>query len=114
MLRLVGRPGARIYCDYDGRIPADVSQRLQMVVRVERLRVQYVRFDRTRHGYHMVVAVSNRLSPYRLVMIQLLLGSDWKREAFNAQRVKRLRDLPAFWRARWNVLYHTHYRRVSL
>lgn len=104
----------RIMCDYDGRIPADLTERLQMIVRVERLRVEFVRIDRTRHGYHMVVECRNRIAPMRLVLIQALLGSDWKREAFNAQRVKWLRSIPTFWRSRWNVLYHTHHRRVRL
>lgn len=110
-----------ILCDYDGEIPSDVWDRLEMVARIEKLRIRYVRFDRTRHDYHMIVACSDFarkhgswMSPERLVALQAILGSDWKREAFNLHRVRNLKDFPAFWHSRWNVLYHTHYRRVTL
>lgn len=104
----------RILCDYDGEIPLDFDTRLQMVARIHRLRVQTVRFDKTRNGFHLVLECRNRISPIRVVLIQALLGSDWKRETFNSQRVMSLGKVSSFWKTRWNVLYHTHYRRVGL
>lgn len=102
-----------ILCDFDGEFPDDFVKRLELVSRLQRLRVQWWRVDRTRHGHHVVIAVSNRLGAVRVVLIQALLGSDWKRETYNSRRAL-LRALPRFWRKRRNVLYHRHYRRVSV
>jgi hypothetical protein len=100
-------------CDYDGAIPADVWVRLEMVARLHRLPVAWVRFDRTRRGYHMVVRVARRVDLRRVVQLQTVLGSDWKREAFNSARAWRA-NVPAFWRRRLNVLYARHLRGVAL
>lgn len=102
-----------ILCDYDGEIPSDFWNRLEMVVRAQRLNVICIRIDRTRHGYHLILTVSNRIGAVRLVLIQALLGSDWKREAYNSRRAI-LRGIPAFWRERRNVLYKRHYRGIKL
>lgn len=102
-----------ILCDFDGRVPEDLSARLEMVVRVQRLNVNYYRIDRTRHGYHLILNVSNKLGAMRTILIQSLLGSDWKRETYNSRRAMQ-RNIPSFWRERRNVLYKRHYRRISL
>jgi hypothetical protein len=101
-------------CDYDtARFPAGVWQRIGMVSRVHRLRVDYVRIDKTRNGWHVLVGVRGRpVSPVRLVLIQALLGSDWKRELFNSRRALVSRRVPTFWRGRMNVLYTRHHRGV--
>jgi hypothetical protein len=99
-----------IKMDYDGRVPADFDQRLALLCHVFRLTPVVVRFDRTRHGYHCIVTVRRRLAPWRIIVAQLALGSDWKRELFNSRRVTAWRNVPSFWRERWNVLYSRHYR----
>lgn len=98
--------------DFDGRVPLDFDQRLRLLAHVFRLTPVVVRIDRTRHGYHAVVTVRQRLAPWRIVVAQLALGSDWKREVFNGRRVSALRHVPPFWRERWNVLYARHYKRI--
>lgn len=47
------------------------------------------------------------LTPMEVVALQLLLGSDPMREAYNFQRARILGDVPGFWREmhRWNVDY---------
>lgn len=85
-----------------------------MVCRYHRLRPQWVRIDKTRRGWHVVVQVRRRLSAQRVVMVQALLGSDWKRELFNSARVFRTRHVPPMWRDRWNVLFTRHQRNVQL
>lgn len=102
-----------IKCDFDGDMPRDFAKRLGMVVRFQRLRVVHVRIDRTRHGWHVVVVVLNRVAFPRLVMLQAILGSDWKRELFNSRRALAWRRVPAFWRTRANVLYERHYKGVT-
>lgn len=100
-------------CDYDGTIPRDVWARLEMIARLHRLPVEWVRIDRTRHGYHMTIRIRRRVAMRRVILLQAVLGSDWKREAFNSARAWRA-NVPAFWRRRFNVLYSRHIRGVAL
>lgn len=105
-------------CDFDGSIPRDIARRLQMLARVLGLRYEWIRYDRTQHGWHMEIGFQylTKLSPTEIVLVQSVLGSDWKRELFNARRARDLSRHPALWRRapRWNVLYHRHVRGVSL
>jgi hypothetical protein len=101
-------------CDYDGYVPRNMGQRLEMLARLHRLRVVWYRLDRTRHGYHLIVKLSTRVSLARVILLQALLGSDWKREAFNSARILNARNVPLYWRQRVNVLYLRHYRGVIL
>lgn len=87
-----------------------------MVTRVCRLRVDYVRVNRSGsgRGWHVVVGIGGRVAPLRVVLVQALLGSDWKRELFNTRRAMSVRRTSPFWRERANVLYVRHYRGVEL
>ena len=98
--------------DYDGTFPRDFDVRLALAARVHRLTVTLVRIDRTRHGYHVVIVVRQRVAFTRVILLQAVLGSDWKRELFNSRRACAWRRVPAFWRDRANVLYTRHYRSV--
>lgn len=100
--------------DYDGTIPRDFEFRLRSVVRGHRLRVERVGIFRTRHGYHVSIVVRGRIAFARCVLLQALLGSDWKRELFNSRRALAWRRVPSFWRSRANVLYQRHHRGIEL
>jgi hypothetical protein len=102
-----------IKCDFDGVMPRAFIQRVAFVCRVLRCSVLYLEVHRTRRGHHVVIHVNRRLSFMRTVLIQALLGSDWKRETFNSRRASAWRNVPAFWRNRANVLYNRHYRSVK-
>ena len=99
-------------CDYDGRMPAAFVARVLFVCRVHRCPVQLVEIRKTTRGYHALITVSGRISFARVVLLQAVLGSDWKRELFNSRRATAWRNVPAFWRPRANVLYGRHYRSV--
>jgi len=103
-------------CDYDGRLPVDFTQRLEMLARYQRLRVEYLTVERSGsgRGFHVVVCVRNRMAFVRVVLCQALLGSDWKRELFNSRRALAWRHVPEFWRVRGNVLYKRHRKGVHL
>lgn len=70
---------------------------------------------RTARGWHVVVyaaADSDTLAshwsqPRNIVIAQVILGSDWKREIFNFVRVLHLHEAPLSWQktGRWNTLY---------
>jgi hypothetical protein len=112
-MKTFGKAMTVLKCDYDGRIPAAFLARLAFVCRVHRCRVALVEICRTRHGYHVLVTVTGRIAFARIVIMQAVLGSDWKRELFNSRRAMAWRDVPGFWRGRANVLYQRHYRGVS-
>lgn len=103
-----------IKLDYDGRLPARLLNRIGLVCRVHRLPVLAVSVAPTRHGFHVTVVVRGRVSAMRLVLLQSLLGSDWKRELYNSRRAMAWRHVPAFWRNRANVLYKRHFKGVEI
>lgn len=101
--------------DLDGRaVPRVFWRRLRHAVRTWQLRVEHVRYDRTRRGWHVIVRLRETLDPVAIVAAQAILGSDPKREIFNLLRVDRLGRTATFWRTRWNTLYSRHDREVRL
>jgi hypothetical protein len=101
-------------CDFDGRFPAGICNRLGFIARQNRVRVIDLRIDRTRHGWHLTARLSGRVSPLRLVLMQALCGSDYRRECYNGVRAMRLRGTSPFWRDRFNQLFTNHHRRVVI
>lgn len=101
-------------CDFDNPRPPRLTARITIVMRLHGLGVEWVRYDRTRRGWHVSVAVRQRLALMRVVCLQACLGSDWKRETYNARRAVVARHVPLYWRERVNVLYKTHCRGVEL
>ncbi len=73
-----------------------------------------IRFDRTRRGWHVIVAVHKTVPPPLIVAAQAIWGSDPRREMFNVMRVQNLRAVPKFWQDRFNVLYESHSRGLKL
>jgi len=102
-----------ILIDVDGPLH-DVEWRCQQLVRLGVIRVRMIRYDRTAHGWHVIVDVPGRRSSLEVVALQAIIGSDWKREAFNLMRVKNLDGVPLYWRQRWNVLYSRHSRGIKI
>lgn len=101
-----------LMCDYDGALPRDWWQRLGMVARFHALGVDGVSVERSGSGkgWHVVVRCRRRLSIMRVVALQAILGSDWKRELYNSRRAAAWRRVPRFWRKRGNVLYSRHFK----
>jgi hypothetical protein len=97
-------------CDYDGPLPRDVDWRIKALAHHCGLGVAWVRYDRTRRGWHVIIQTRQRIAPGFLVAMQAILGSDWRREMFNVQRARRLRRVDPWWRDHWNVLYETKVR----
>jgi hypothetical protein len=91
------------------RLP-HIERRIGLLCAALGVRCRGVEFYRTAHGWHVRVALDTRMSAPIIVAAQTILGSDWKREAYNLMRARRLPRVDAFWRNRWNVLYDTHTR----
>lgn len=107
--------GHLLKLDYDGaRLPGDWMARVGFVLRQFGVRVVWVRLDRTRRGWHVTAALSRHVPPLRLVLLQALCGSDYRRETFNGVRAGRLRGVPPFWLARFNQLFTVHDREAVI
>ena len=101
--------------DFDApTVPRDFVNRLTMLVRLHRLTVVATCYRQTRHGWHVRIVLAQRIAFARVVCLQAILGSDWKREAYNSRRALNWRTVPPFWRQRANVLYRRHYREIAL
>jgi hypothetical protein len=66
--------------------------------------------ERTRHGWHVIFRVLEKLTPAETVALQSCCGSDGRREALNLMRalslrMKRCYGVTPYWRKRWNILF---------
>lgn len=103
-----------IKCDFDGAMPRDLAWRIRFALGAHGLRPLWRCDRRTIHGWHVVIAVAGRVALWRVILLQAVLGSDWKREVYNSARVAHWRRVPPMWRSRINVLYLRHYRGVPV
>lgn len=88
-------------CDYDEPAqPPALTDIWRLAARLDMI-PEWCEYDRTRHGWHLIIRWDRELSPAETVCIQLLLGSDANRETFNLQRV-----LTGDINPRWNILFH--------
>ena len=70
------------------------------------LSVEWIRWDRTQHGWHVTIQVRQKLTLAETIAAQAILGSDTKREMLNLARCISLRKRPSrYWEARANILY---------
>ena len=69
------------------------------------LKTEYVGYFRTRRGWHVIARLrGRRIPPFALVAMQILLGSDRRREKLNLRRAMFIgRD--TYRAARWQVLF---------
>lgn len=118
-----------LYLDFDAPIdPDEIEKAVFNLANMVQMNLELRAIHPTKRGHHVIVNAEWKalpsagertrlahaviplkalyeLSPVETVAMQLLLGSDPKREAFNLLRAHNLGDAPAFWRDRWNVLY---------
>lgn len=101
----------RLKVDYDTpRMPARLVGRIGHCTAAAGLRVEWWSLYRTVKGWHLEVECVGRLQPFGIVAVQAMLGSDWKREAFNIGRVRGLRTANPAARDGWNVLFRRKIR----
>lgn len=93
--------------DYDVARPVPYLIPLLASLRTLGLRARWCSYRRTRHGWHLELAIDFALTPSEQVAAQAILGSDPRREKMNLRRAISLRvhKHPAFWRKRWNILF---------
>lgn len=54
----------------------------------------------TKKGYHIYITIKNNIPDLDIIILQLLMQSDFQRELFNYQRVKS-----GLFKKKWNVLF---------
>lgn len=92
-----------IFCDFDTpRCPS--MWEINRVFHILDIRPRYVRFDRTRRGWHIIIELPKPLEKAATVALQAILGSDPRRETLNLMRALSIR-WDAFNERRWNVLF---------
>lgn len=97
----------RAYLDFDlGRCSPRLAG-IHVTLRAIRNRAAWIRYDRTKKGWHIVIALRDALQPAETVALQACCGSDIRRETLNLMRVLAIRRKGAspFWRKRYNILY---------
>lgn len=106
-----GRPGIVshywqpnvVLCDYDTPTAPKLTRIYRLAGQLH-LRPHWIEYNRTEHGWHVIVWWDRKLSPGETVAIQLLMGSDPKRERFNLARL--LSDESDGRNShRWNLLF---------
>lgn len=95
----------RLLLDFDGRLPARMLERIWHVSRTAGLTIEWIRFDRTQHGFHVVVQIQQRLEPWQVLALQAICGSDYRREALNWFRLSNMPANSDWHRRNWNILY---------
>lgn len=92
-----------VYCDYDREEPPSMWE-LFRVFHILGIKPLGFRYDRTEHGWHLIIALPESLPKLALCALQAILGSDPRRETLNLMRALSTR-----WNAhksrRWNILF---------
>lgn len=101
--------GADLKLDYDGELPMDWIGRLAWLCQMMRWRVRATWIRRTRNGWHVGVLLTRRPTPLKVIAAQAILGSDWRREAYNLMKWRRRWPVGSVQSQLWNVLFVRKY-----
>jgi hypothetical protein len=86
------------FCDFDGWRPS--LSRVWRIAAMLRITPRWIREDKTKRGWHLVIEWSRQFTRVELVALQCLLGSDLQRETYNLARVMSGKKSE-----RWNLLF---------
>lgn len=92
-----------IYCDYDRPSPPSLWE-INRIFHILDIRPRAIRYDRTRHGWHVIIELPRALDKAATVALQAILGSDPRRETLNLMRALNTR-WDDFNECRWNILF---------
>lgn len=92
-----------VMCDYDRPEPPSLWE-INRVFHILDMKPREIRYDRTQHGWHVVIRLQKPLSKIAIVALQAILGSDPRRETLNLMRALSVK-WDNFSTRRWNVLF---------
>lgn len=64
-----------------------------------------LRVFKTNHGYHVYLWYRNKIPDHEIIMLQMAMGSDFRRELFNMIRIRKWNS-----QSNWNVLFTRKYK----
>lgn len=73
------------------------------------LRARWIRFDRTRKGWHIVILLDTSLQEAEAVALEVIMGSDRRRANLDLMRILAVRKnaTSPFWKKRTRLLYRS-------
>jgi len=87
------------------KLAEETADRMAFITRFMPFRFYQIDIYETTKGYHMYFwSEGSRPKPVEKVLVQMALGSHYRREIFNYKRVWSKKEPP-----RWNVLYQYKY-----
>jgi len=88
---------------------AKFADKLNFIQKFLGITVEYVEVYETEKGFHIYVYISEEIDdPKLIIILQLALGSDYKRELFNYTRANTTN-----WKGEWNVLFKTKKGKIN-
>lgn len=102
----------RLLLDHDSTRAPNLARYHRKLAAVG-LRPVAVAYERSPHGWHVIVQLDREYSLAARVALQMSLGSDWCRENYNLMRALQLEGSDGFWRRRSNVFYRESIWRKS-
>jgi len=82
----------KILVDLDTKDEETISRMLwalACIIKVDKIKIDDVDVKETRKGYHILLKLKEPISKARIILYQLLLGSDTSREMYNYMRLRR-------------------------
>lgn len=76
----------RLYLDFDHAVGPGRVRSVYTLARLCGWKIRWIRFDRTKRGWHLVVDFRDCLPALAMVAAQAILGSDFRRESLNLMR----------------------------
>jgi hypothetical protein len=86
--------------DFHKGVVSFMKKRLFWTMNIDNFKPISVKAYRTNGGYHIYLNTKARYSNYEIVLLQLALGSDTKRELYNHKRLRYMKS-----KDHWNVLF---------
>lgn len=108
------RDQAAIKVDWDGKPPLTIRDITRLLKRAGYNPVALASMvSPSGKGTHLIIHVSPRpSSPFEVVALAMMLGSDINREAMQLFRARGFTSVPRFMRDAWNVLYEPNPHRM--
>jgi len=82
-----GKPGM-LFIDVDSQSISERRLKIRQLIRILGIKAKFIRYDKTKHGWHIVISTPHKFTPLETIAIQAILGSDRVREAMNLRRLK--------------------------
>lgn len=80
----------RLYLDYDTSRTIGSLFNICSTLRILGIRARWINYSRSRHGWHIIIALNCKLHIVETIAAQSILGSDAKREALNLMRARAI------------------------